>query len=91
MTASDPRSLRMVIQQLAACPAYRVVVYGDDEKPRHADFGSQQKLLQALRAALPYFDVSTLPLDPLRRDGGSIVFAGGVDMDDRQLGLLGLI
>lgn len=91
MTVNDLHSLRMVIQQLAVNPAYRVVVYGDEEKPRHADFGSEQTLLQALHAALPHFDISSLSFDPLQQDRGSIVFAGAVELDNRQLGFLGLI
>lgn len=81
----------MVIQQNAVEPAYRVVVYGDWEKPRHADFSSGKALLEALRAALPDFDTCGLSLDPLRGRRGSIVFAGEIELNDRQLDLLGLV
>jgi len=81
----------MVIQQLAVEPVYRIVVYGDKVKPKHADFRGEQTLLQALRSALPSFDISGLSLDPLHGDQGSIVFAGLVELNNRQLGLLGLI
>lgn len=81
----------MVIQQNAVEPAYRVVVYGDVEKPRHADFNSRQALLEALQGALPDFDTSGLSLDPLHQGKGSLVFAGEIELNDRQLGLLRLI
>lgn len=91
MSANDLYPLRMVIQQIGVEPAYRVVVYGDFEKPRHADFSSGQMLLEALHAALPHFDTSDLSLDPLHEGGGSIVFASAIELNDRQLGLLGLV
>lgn len=91
MSIDELHRLRMVIQQIEAVhPSYRVVVYGDREKPRHADFKSGQMLLDALHAALPDFDASRLSLDALAEGHGSIVFTGEVAVDDRQLGLLGL-
>lgn len=81
----------MVIQQFTVDTAFRVVVYGDLEKPRHADFNSGQALLEALHAALPDFDTQGLSLDPLHGGHGSIVFAGEIELSDRQLGLLGLV
>lgn len=84
-------ALRMVIQQMGVeYPFYRLVVYGDWEKPKHADFGSQEALLQALHAALPDLDTSRLCFDPLEKGQGSIVFAREIHLHDRQLGLLGL-
>jgi hypothetical protein len=52
---SDQNPLRIVIQQLgiSRTPGYRVIVYGDDFKPRHCDFGSAAVLLEALGAAVP--------------------------------------
>jgi hypothetical protein len=49
----DP--LRLVIQQLgiAASPSYRVIVYGDDQKPKHSDFGSAEALLDTLAPQSP--------------------------------------
>ena len=46
----DPIPLRVVIQQLVilATPGYRLIVYGDELKPRHSDFSSAVALL-ALR------------------------------------------
>ena len=90
MSENESHSLRMVIQQIGIEPAYRVVVYGDWEKPRHVDFNSRQVLLEALRAALPAFDMATLSLDPLHEGQGSMVFAGEIEVSNRQLGLLGL-
>ena len=90
MLVDDPNSFRMVIQQIGVEPAYRITVYGDLEKPRHADFNTGPMLLEALRCALPDFDTSGLHLDPLQRGEGSIVFAGELTLNKRQLGLLGL-
>ncbi len=81
----------MVIQQIGIEPAYRLTVYGDKEKTRHADFSSAPALLTALLTALPDFDTSGLSLDPMNTGQGSIVFTGAIDLNDRQLGLLGLV
>ena len=92
MPAYDLHHLRMVIQQIGGFEvAYRIAVYGDGEKPRHADFNSGPALLEALCAVLPDFNTTGLSLDPLHKGQGSIVFAGEVELSDRQLGLLGLI
>ena len=91
MAVNDSGNLRMLIQQVGIEPAYRVTVYGDLEKPRHADFNTAQLLLEALHAVLPEFDTSTLSLTPIQTGQGSIVFAGEVMLDKQQLGLLGLI
>jgi hypothetical protein len=56
----------MVIQQIGIEPAYRMAVYDQLEKPRHADFDNGQILSEALHAALPDFDTSNLSLDPLQ-------------------------
>lgn len=52
--------LRIVIQQLgvSVVPGYRVIVYGDEFKPRHSDVSSPFALLEALEAAIPELDVS---------------------------------
>ena len=88
MSARNLYLLRMVIQQIGV--TYRVVVYGDWDKPRHADFSSGQVLLEALHATLTDFDTSSLTFDPLRQGQGCIVFTGEIELNDRQLGLLGL-
>lgn len=90
--ADDPIPLRVVIQQLGilATPRYRLVVYGDELRPRHSDFASAVVLLEALKAALPELDVSQLSLDPLRQGGGSIVFDGEMLFSAEQLSALGL-
>jgi hypothetical protein len=90
--ADNPIPLRVVIQQLGVFPApsYRVIVYGDELKPRHSDFASAAALLEALRAVLPELDVSQLSLNPLREGQGSIVFNGELLLSAEQLSALGL-
>lgn len=91
MTAHEPRSLRLVIQQIGIqIPSYRLVVYGDEEHPRHADFDSAEALAKALCAAMPDFDLSQLTLTPLAEGHGSIVFSGEVVLSATQLVALGL-
>jgi hypothetical protein len=55
-----------VIQQLGVFPvlSYRIIVYGDELKPRHSDFSSAVALLEALEVAVPELDVSQLRLNP---------------------------
>lgn len=91
MSANVSHDLRMVIQQIGMDPAYRISIYGNEQKPRHADFKDGRTLLAALETALPDFDTSGLFLDPIHSNQGSIVFTGGIKLTDRQLGLLGLI
>lgn len=83
---------RMVIQQLSVYPnaTYRVIVYGDDQKPRHSDLGNSQILVDTLRAAIPGFDLSKLTLNPLGDGKGSIVFSDEMELNKTQLSLLGL-
>lgn len=82
----------MVIKQLSVYPnaTYRVIVYGDDQRPRHSDFSDTQILVNTLRTAIPGFDVSKLSLNPLGEGQGSILFADEMKLDERQLLLLGL-
>jgi hypothetical protein len=82
----------MVIQQLGASEnsGYRVVVYGDNQAPRHSDFSSAQTLFDALGTALPDFDRSKLTLNPLAAGQGSMVFVGEMNLDKAQLLLLGV-
>ena len=49
----DLSPLRFVIQQLGvfAVPGYRIVVYGDEFKPRHCDFDSAAVLLGTWRSS----------------------------------------
>ncbi len=84
--------LRIVIQQLgvSAVPGYRVIVYGDEFKPRHSDFSSLFALLEALEAAIPGLDVSQLRLNPLQEGQGSIVFDAERLFSEEQLSSLGL-
>jgi hypothetical protein len=90
--ADNPIPLRVVVQQLGVfpVPSYRIIVYGDELKPRHSDFGSAAVLLEALRAVLPGFDVSKLSLNPLGEGQGSIVFDGEKLLSAEQLSALGL-
>ena len=89
--ADDPIPLRVVIQQLGilATPRYRLIVYGDELKPRHSDFSSAAVLLEALKAAVPEPDVSQLSLDPLQEGQGSIVFDGEMLFSAEQLSAWG--
>ncbi len=90
--AENPIPLRLVIQQLGLYPvaSYRVIVYGDELKPRQADFSSAAILLEALGAAVPGLDVSELLLSPLREGQGSIVYDGEVLLGGAQLSALRL-
>lgn len=90
--AEIPIPLRLVIQQvgLHPVPHYRVIVYGDDVKPRHSDFGSAAPLLDALRLAAPTLDLSQQLQSPLRDGQGSIVFDGEMLLNREQLSALGL-
>lgn len=90
--ADNPIPLRLVIQQFGTYPVpnYRVIVYGDELKPRHSDFSSEAVLLEALRAAVPELDPSQLSLNPLGEGQGSIVFDGEILLIAKQLSALGL-
>ena len=90
--ASNLNPLRIVIQQLgvSAAPGYRVIVYGDEFKPRHCDFSNAGGLLEALGAARPELDASQLLLNPLQAPEGSIVFNGEMLLSGKQLSALGL-
>jgi hypothetical protein len=87
-----PNPLRIVIQQLGvrAMPRYRVIVYGDEQRPLHSDFDGGQTLLDTLHSAIPDFNSSQLSLKPMEEGKGSIVFTGEVDLDKWQLAILGL-
>ncbi len=90
--AEKPIPLRVVIQQLGTYPVpnYRVIVYGDELKPMHSDFGSAALLFEALRSAVPGVDVSQQFLRPLQEGQGSIVFDGELLLTNEQLSALGL-
>lgn len=89
--ADNPIPLRVVIQQLGNYPVpnYRVIVYGDELKPRHSDFSSEAVLLEALRVAVPDLDLSQLTLNPLGEGKGSIVFDGETLLTAERLTALG--
>jgi hypothetical protein len=83
--------LRIVIQQLGVDkPSYRLIAYGDSEKPRHSDFRSAQVLIETLQSVVPSFTLSGLSLNPIREDRGSIVFTGEMALSTSQLSALGL-
>ena len=86
-------TLRMVVQQLGISETapYRLIVYGDDQHPRHSDFENVHILLERLRAAIPDFDFSTFTLNPLSTGQGSMAFTGEVKLNHCQLSLLGLL
>jgi hypothetical protein len=90
--ADNTVPLRVVIQQLevSVTPRYRLIVYGDEFKPRHSDFHNAEVLLEAIRAALPGLDGSQLLLNPLGEGQGSIVFDGEMLFSAEQLSALGL-
>lgn len=91
MSVDEPRELRMVIQQIGIeKPFYRVVVYGDSEKPLHSEFPSAQTLMETLQAVVPNFALSDLQLNPLGEGQGSIVFAGAIVLSNSQLSSLGM-
>jgi hypothetical protein len=62
----------------------------DEQKPLHSEFDGSQILLDTLYSAIPDFDLSQLSLNPLEEGKGSIVFTGEVDLDKRELAILGL-
>lgn len=90
--ADNPIPLRVVIQQLGnhPIPNYRVIVYGDELKPRHSDFRSEAVLIEALRAAVPELYLSQPSLNLLGEGQGSIVFDGEMLLSAEQLSALGL-
>ena len=86
------KSFRFVIQQCETrpVPSYRIVVYRGSNAHYHFDFGSAQILIEALRAAIPDFDISRLSLNPLSDGHGSIVFADELNLNHLQLTVLQL-
>jgi hypothetical protein len=91
VSEGELHSLRFVIQQIGVeKPSYRVIAYGDWEKPRHSDFSSTQTLVETLQAVMPSFALSELQLNPLGEGQGSIVFAGEIILSASQLSGLGL-
>lgn len=93
MSSDNLYTLRMVIQQLGISEKapYRLVVYGDDQRPLHSDFENLHLLLDALRAAIPDFDFSKFIMNPLGKGQGSIAFDGELRFDTAQLSLLRLM
>ena len=85
------KPFRIVIQQLAVRPVrrYRLIVYGDDDRPEHRDIDTEQGLLKILREASPDLDLSQFSLDPLEQGRGSIVFADEMHLSEEQLVVLG--
>ena len=92
MSVDELHTLRLVIQQIGVeRPSYRLVVYGDQEKPLHADLLSAEALLAKLRAAMPDLDLSKHFLYPLKEGQGSIVFTGEITLRTSQISALGLV
>ena len=88
----DPlHTLRMVIQQIGVeNPSYRLVVYGDREKPMHSDFLNAAALLAALSEVAPALDLKQHLLSPLGEGQGSIVFTGEIALRASEILALGL-
>jgi len=91
MSSNELHAVRMVIQQISLDPIYRIMVYGGSMRTKQVDYESEQRLLEALKAALPDFDASNLSLGVRATGEGSVVFSGKIELDDRQLNLLGLM
>jgi hypothetical protein len=92
VSEDELHSLRFVIQQIGVEKlSYRVIAYGDWEKPRHSDFPSAQILIETLQAVVPDFASSELRLNPLGEGQGSIVFAGEMTLTTSQIYALKLM
>lgn len=68
---------------------YRIVICGDQYAPRHRDFNNAEDLLQRLRKAIPEIEWAAVPLNPLEKGTGSIVFNGELTRSSGQLMLFG--
>lgn len=93
MLGTNQYRLQFVVQQIGVgqFSAYRVVIYGDQQRPRHSDFQCAQDLLQRLREAIPDVEWSGISVDPMGEgQGSSIVFDRELELDTGQLKLLGL-
>jgi hypothetical protein len=90
--SDEPLAVRMVIQQVGLeQPTYNVVVYGDLDRPRHAEFLNAKSLSETLQVVVPDLDISGLSLNPMQDGFGSIVFAGEVTLSSAQISALGLM
>lgn len=92
MHEPDQYRLQFVVQQIGVgqFSTYRVIIYSDQERPRHSDFKCAQDLLQRLREAIPDIEWSGISVDPMGEGQGSIVFDRELKLDTGQLELLGL-
>lgn len=91
MSVDPLHTLRMVIQQIGVeNPSYRLVVYGDREKPMHSDFRNAAALLAALSQVVPALDLKQHLLNPLREGQGSIAFTGEIVLGVSDISALGL-
>ncbi|HEX4066310.1 MAG TPA: hypothetical protein VHZ09_09825 [Acidobacteriaceae bacterium] len=89
MIRSDRHRLRVVIQRIEAEAGtiWRIVAYGDGRAVGHEDFPSSERVLNALRMAVPDFDEARLlPAE----SGSSILFAEEMELDEAQLAVLGV-
>ncbi len=89
----DCHSVRLVIQHVCEHMGqgsfYRLVAYSDHQNYQPSQFDSLDHLLKMLDAALPEFDASTFSQKRETLET-SIVFAGEMELSDKQLSLLGL-
>lgn len=91
MSVDPLHTLRIVIQQIGIeNPSYRLVVYGDSEKPMHSDYRNAAALLAALSQVVPALDLKQRLLNPLREGQGSIVFTGEIVFGACEIFALGL-
>ncbi len=93
MSSSKARSLRVVVQhsRIDQQSSYRLLVYGGegaDYISRSAKFESLERLLKALRSAVPDFDQSAVSIRNTPET--YIAFAGEMELGEPQLSKLGL-
>lgn len=86
----DRHSFRIVIQRIgfAGSTRYRILAYGESRHSAYGDFPTAERLLEAVRTAIPGFDEGRLALGDATE--GSIMFAEDMDLDETQLRILGL-
>lgn len=92
MQGQDQYCVQFVVQQIGVgqFSTHRVIIYSDQQRPRHSDFQCAQVLLERLREAIPDVEWSGISVDPMGEGQGSIVFDQELKLDAGQLKLLGL-